>query len=384
MSKTRPLFLIVLVTLLVFKTLGLNTFAGGTNDDVPVIYCSSSGVVAIGALLAGIGFFLLPTLPKDEGNLKPDIATFFGTIKIITDERIDKSPNVDRIKDYFDINIIDVATQNYHTNKNGRFVIGTINKTSKFEVSYLSEAIANSQFYAWVDDGENMQEIKNLALQFPDSKDSKKPCLVNMKLQRIDHSQTNQFKPSEVDVVLALELEDADQVVISSGFRCCAENDQSTPLCGTIRIIQDSTKMSGFREIIQNSKITCKKPKFHFNGHGLPTLIGKRGTGREDLFLYSEKGSKGFLSYGPYLSLPKGNYHVQINVGMHQLNDNLGFWDIYVVRLSKLIKQGDISQSNIETDFEVTDELEGEAFEIHTVSNGNGVIGLTSIIIEQI
>lgn len=121
-----------------------------------------------------------------------------------------------------------------------------------------------------------------------------------------------------------------------------------------------------------------------FNAIDLPTQIGFK----ENTFLRSEVGKSGFLNYGPYMKLSKGNYKATINfLNSNNSEEDLGFWDICTDCGKKQLIANNITNTDsgtIETIFEVTPELENSKFEIRTFSNGKGQLTLKSIMLERL
>ena len=71
----------------------------------------------------------------------------------------------------------------------------------------------------------------------------------------------------------------------------------------------------------------------------LPTIVGHTA----GLHRVVKNGPAGYLTYGPYLSLPVGNYSFEISYSAKSQSENTGHWDVAVSE--GVIAQGDLPTS---------------------------------------
>lgn len=121
----------------------------------------------------------------------------------------------------------------------------------------------------------------------------------------------------------------------------------------------------------------------------LPTLIGKV----KDGCLLDSETAAGVLSFGPYASLPVGNYSFEIKYKSPQATTQvLGTWDVHIGLAAggaKVLSEGNINGSTgatntIQGKFAMTAPYVNEKVEIRTQTNGKGGISLESVVITRI
>jgi hypothetical protein len=116
----------------------------------------------------------------------------------------------------------------------------------------------------------------------------------------------------------------------------------------------------------------------------LPSQIGSiEGNSR----IASDGTAVGFLTFGPYLSLPRGKYYFQINFKAEQNSKpEVGRWDVVATNNGKsiILMEGYLVPGNdhISTNFEINEK--SAVVEVRTYYEGSGSLAIESLVIKKI
>ena len=124
-----------------------------------------------------------------------------------------------------------------------------------------------------------------------------------------------------------------------------------------------------------------------WSGSELPTMVGKSENG-----LMRSTSKHGFLTYGPYIQLLKGNYKFDISYISSEKNTTVvGAWDVSFTssQRSKQLKKGNLmgtdnQQGHIIKSFTISEKDSNENIEIRNVYNGVGDLAIKSLTITRL
>lgn len=115
-----------------------------------------------------------------------------------------------------------------------------------------------------------------------------------------------------------------------------------------------------------------KEPPIIWQGGELPSQVGERLNGHR---IADDTGSTGYITYGPYISLPQGEYRFDLSlVAESEETEKIGYIDVFLPAAEVVLERADIlpGLSNIGKDFSVPPRFNGEEVEIRVFYNGEG------------
>ncbi len=126
-----------------------------------------------------------------------------------------------------------------------------------------------------------------------------------------------------------------------------------------------------------------------WKGAELPSRVGKK---IKSIVIATMGTKTGYITFGPYVSLPAGKYSFDINyISKNKNNTIVGSWDVVIAlpKEAKLLKKGQLigtqgNDSHIIKNFTIPEEYSNEKIEIRNFYNGTGDLTIKSLTITRV